>query len=56
MHDPTVPPRRVNFGPFELDVRSGELRKGASRLKVPYQSIEILKALVEHPGELVTRE
>ena len=56
MHDPTVPPRHVNFGPFELDVRSGELRKGSTRLKVPDQSIEILKALVEHPGELVTRE
>lgn len=56
MHDPTVPPRHVNFGPFELDVRSGELRKGGTRLKVPDQSIEILKALVEHPGELVTRE
>jgi hypothetical protein len=56
MHDPTVPPRHVNFGPFELDVRSGELRKGATRLKVPDQSIEILKALVKHLGELVTRE
>src|SRR5262245_20956596 len=56
MHDPTVPPRHVNFGPFELDVRSGELRKGSTRLKVPDQSIEILKALIEHPGELVTRE
>jgi DNA-binding winged helix-turn-helix (wHTH) protein len=56
MHDSTVPPRHVNFGPFELDVRSGELRKGSTRLKVPDQSIEILKALIEHPGELVTRE
>jgi DNA-binding winged helix-turn-helix (wHTH) protein len=56
MHDPTVPPRHVNFGPFELDTRSGELRKESIRLKVPDQSIEILKALVEHPGELVTRE
>jgi Tol biopolymer transport system component/DNA-binding winged helix-turn-helix (wHTH) protein len=56
MHDPTVPPRHVNFGPFELDVRSGELRKGSTRLKVPDQSIEILKALIEQPGELVTRE
>jgi Tol biopolymer transport system component/DNA-binding winged helix-turn-helix (wHTH) protein len=56
MHDATVPPRHVRFGPFEFDVRSGELRKGSTRLKVPDQSIEILKALVEHPGELVTRE
>jgi DNA-binding winged helix-turn-helix (wHTH) protein len=56
MHDPTVPPRHVNFGPFELDVRSGELRQGSTRLRVPDQSIEILKTLVDHPGELVTRE
>jgi DNA-binding winged helix-turn-helix (wHTH) protein/tetratricopeptide (TPR) repeat protein len=47
---------RVRFGPFELDVRSGELFKGAARLKVPGQSIEILKALIERPGQLVTRE
>src|SRR5262245_23080742 len=47
---------RVRFGPFELDVRSGELYKGPTRLKVPDQSIEILKALVERPGQLVTRE
>jgi TolB-like protein/DNA-binding winged helix-turn-helix (wHTH) protein/tetratricopeptide (TPR) repeat protein len=41
---------------FELDLRSGELRKGPTRLKVPDQSIEILRALLEQPGELVTRE
>ncbi|HET7695364.1 MAG TPA: winged helix-turn-helix domain-containing protein [Vicinamibacterales bacterium] len=56
MHDPSVRPQHVTFGPFELSVRSGELRKGSTRLRVPDQSIEILKALVEHPGELVTRE
>lgn len=48
--------RHVQFGPFELDVHTGELRKGSTRLKVPIQSIEILKALLEQPGELVTRE
>jgi Tol biopolymer transport system component/DNA-binding winged helix-turn-helix (wHTH) protein len=47
---------RVRFDPFELDLRSSELRKGPTRLKVPYQSIEILKALLERPGELVTRD
>lgn len=36
-------------------MRAGELRKGPTRLKVPYQSIEVLKALLERPGELVTR-
>lgn len=56
MHDPASPARHVRFGAFELDLRSGELRKGPTRLKVPDQSIEILKALLEQPGELVTRE
>lgn len=46
----------VRFGPFELDLRSGELKKGPTRLKVPDQSIEILKALLESSGELVSRE
>lgn len=36
-------------------MRAGELRKGPTRLKVLYQSIEVLKALLERPGELVTR-
>ncbi len=47
---------RVRFDPFELDLSSSELRKGPTRLKVPYQSIEILKALLERPGGLVTRD
>ena len=47
---------RVRFHPFALDVRSGELFKGARHLKVPGQSIEILRALIERPGQLVTRE
>jgi Tol biopolymer transport system component/DNA-binding winged helix-turn-helix (wHTH) protein len=44
------------FGPFAFDTHAGELRKGPTLLKVPYQPIEILKALLERPGELVTRE
>jgi DNA-binding winged helix-turn-helix (wHTH) protein len=47
---------RFRFGAFVLDVRTGELRKGSTRLRIPDQSIEVLKALLERPGELVTRE
>ncbi len=46
----------VRFGPFMLDGRSGELRNGSTRLKVPDQSIAILQTLLEDPGELVSRE
>jgi len=56
MHDKRSTHRRIRFGTFELDVRSGELHKGSTRLKVPDKSIEILRALLEQPGELVTRE
>jgi DNA-binding winged helix-turn-helix (wHTH) protein len=56
MHEPDVRVRVIRFGSFELDPRSGELRNGTRRLRVPDQSIEILKALLEHPGELVTRD
>jgi Tol biopolymer transport system component/DNA-binding winged helix-turn-helix (wHTH) protein len=49
-------PLVVRFGPFTLDGRTGELRNGQIRLKIPDQSISILQALLERPGELVTRE
>jgi DNA-binding winged helix-turn-helix (wHTH) protein len=50
MHEPPAAATRIRFGPFTLDVRSGELRKGGKRLKVPDQSIVILGALLEEPG------
>ena len=56
MHENQNVPAVVRFGPFTLDGRSGELRNGPTRLKVPDQSIAILQALLERPGELVTRE
>ena len=56
MHENQNVPAVVRFGPFTLDGRSGELRNGPTRLKVPDQSIAVLQALLERPGELVTRE
>jgi len=52
MSDP--PP--VRFGAFELDLRTGELRKHGIRRKIQDQPFQVLQALVERPGELVTRE
>ena len=46
----------VRFGDFELDVRTGELRNGDSRLTLPDQPLHALTALLERPGELVTRD
>jgi TolB-like protein/DNA-binding winged helix-turn-helix (wHTH) protein/tetratricopeptide (TPR) repeat protein len=44
------------FGPFDADLRSGELRKHGVRLKLQDQPFQILALLLEHPGEVVTRE
>jgi len=46
----------VRFGVFELDGRTGELRKHGVRLKLQDQPFQVLQALLERPGELVTRE
>ena len=47
---------RKRFGPFELDLRSGELRTNGARVKLQGQPISVLEILLETPGELVTRE
>jgi len=47
--------RLYRFGPFDLDVRSGELRKHGIRLPLREQPVRILLLLLEHPGELVER-
>jgi len=46
----------VGFGRFELDLTSGELRKNGQKLALPPKAFAVLKALVERPGEVVTRE
>src|SRR6266571_1571452 len=48
--------RAVRFGPFEVDLRAGELRKQDRRIRLPDQPLHILTVLLEHPGEMVTRE
>jgi TolB-like protein/DNA-binding winged helix-turn-helix (wHTH) protein/Tfp pilus assembly protein PilF len=48
--------RRTRFGPFEVDLRSGELYKHGIRLKLQDQPFQVLALLLEHPGDVVTRE
>jgi Tol biopolymer transport system component/DNA-binding winged helix-turn-helix (wHTH) protein len=48
--------RRICFGPFEVDRTTGELCKRGRRLKLAEQPFQVLAALLEKPGELVTRE
>jgi Tol biopolymer transport system component/DNA-binding winged helix-turn-helix (wHTH) protein len=46
----------IRFGVFEVDLHSGELRKAGVRIKLQEQPFKILTALLERPGEVVTRE
>jgi TolB-like protein/DNA-binding winged helix-turn-helix (wHTH) protein/Flp pilus assembly protein TadD len=47
---------RLRFGVFELDPRAGELRKHGLRVRLQEQPFQVLAMLLEHPGEVVTRE
>jgi len=47
---------RVVFGPFTVDLTSGELRKHGVPIKLQEQPSKILAALLQCPGEVVSRE
>jgi Tol biopolymer transport system component/DNA-binding winged helix-turn-helix (wHTH) protein len=47
---------RIEFDRFELDLRSGELRKSGRRVRLQAQPFQLLAMLLEHAGEVVTRE
>src|ERR1700722_19541629 len=54
---PAVPfPRTIRFGVFEFDLRSGELQKQGRKIRLEGQPVQVLICLLDHPGELVTRE
>ena len=44
------------FGVFEVDLAAGELRKSGMRQSLSGQPFEVLRILLEHPQEVVTRE
>ena len=48
--------RPVRFGVFEVDLQAGELRKSGMKLKLTGQPFQVLTILLDHPGEVVTRE
>jgi TolB-like protein/DNA-binding winged helix-turn-helix (wHTH) protein/Tfp pilus assembly protein PilF len=53
------PPRLnsvVRFGTFEVSLQSGEVRKSGLRIRVQQQPLKLLEILLEHPGEVITRE
>jgi TolB-like protein/DNA-binding winged helix-turn-helix (wHTH) protein len=56
MEAPATSRQCVRFGAFELDLRSEELRKHGSKVKLQGQPVKILAILLARPGEMVTRE
>ncbi|HKN35150.1 MAG TPA: winged helix-turn-helix domain-containing protein [Terriglobales bacterium] len=48
--------RIVRFGVFEADLQAGELRKSGIRIRLQEQPFQVLALLLEHPGDVVTRE
>lgn len=47
---------RIRFKTFELNLKSRELRRNGVRLKLQGQPMEVLAMLLEHAGDVVTRE
>jgi len=48
--------RIARFGAFDLDARTGELRRRGVRVRLQDQPFQLLAALVERAGDLVTRD
>jgi TolB-like protein/DNA-binding winged helix-turn-helix (wHTH) protein/Tfp pilus assembly protein PilF len=46
----------LRFGPFQVDLASGELHKHKVKLRLQEQPFQILVMLLENPGEVVTRD
>jgi TolB-like protein/DNA-binding winged helix-turn-helix (wHTH) protein/Flp pilus assembly protein TadD len=51
-----LPNSVVRFGTYEVSLQSGEVRKSGLRIRVQQQPMKLLEILLEHPGEVVTRE
>jgi DNA-binding winged helix-turn-helix (wHTH) protein len=48
--------KSLRFGIYEADLTTGELRKNGTLIRLQEQPFQILAMLLEHPGDLVTRE
>jgi TolB-like protein/DNA-binding winged helix-turn-helix (wHTH) protein/tetratricopeptide (TPR) repeat protein len=56
MQAPTPLAEIVRFGLFQLDLKAGELRKSGVKVKLQDQPLRVLTVLVEHAGQVVTRD
>jgi TolB-like protein/DNA-binding winged helix-turn-helix (wHTH) protein len=56
MEQSARPARVLRFGTFDVDLRTGELRKQGLKVRLQDQPFQILAELLNRPGELLTRE
>src|SRR5512138_3440219 len=47
---------RVRFGAFQLNLATGELRKGDAPVRLQPQPLKVLACLLARPGQLVSRD
>src|SRR5580658_6470837 len=53
---PSPRPKRIAFENFEVDMRSGEIRKHGIRIRLQAQPFQLLVLLLKNAGDVVTRE
>jgi eukaryotic-like serine/threonine-protein kinase len=53
---PVHPAAAYRFGTFEVDVGAGELRRHGLRIKLQDQPFHLLVLLLQHPGQVITRD
>src|SRR5215472_7467114 len=56
MTENTPGPQAFQFGVFELNLKAGELRKQGAKIKLQEQPLQVLRLLLEHAGDVVTKE
>jgi len=52
---PPIAPEILAFPPFQLDLRAGQLRRGATAIPLRPKTFAVLQYLAERSGELVTK-
>src|SRR6202049_1270910 len=50
------PSSRLRFDGFEVDLYSGEVWKHGTRVRLQDQPFQVLRVLIERPGQIVTRD
>ena len=56
MDEPGPTRQVVRFGVFALDLKAGELRRSGSKVKLQEQPFQVLRLLLERPGDVVTHD